>query len=188
VLAEFCQQLLGTDSNTGWEAKPADIQSKLEGLITMLVELYDDDGSTSARECLGGASWCAGDVNGARNRTGTSHSQTDVPRTLDGIGMGRGDGVGTYLGVGGARCSVKETDDLGSHADASSGRGALKMIRVELKTHQNSSEPTERSLNCRAHPLRLQGSTQTTGTTTELHRSIGVRTNVQTAENDARNV
>jgi len=73
MLTECCQKLLGTDSDsTGWEAKPADILGKLEEFITTSVGLYDDlNGGMSAHVRLGGASWCAGDVSSARNRTDT---------------------------------------------------------------------------------------------------------------------
>jgi len=96
-----------------------------------------------------------------------SRGWTDTPSASDSAEtdrMSHGDSAGTYLGVGGAKRSVDETDRVRSHTDTLSGHIDVLSVEMDANETVNTIENvrTERKRNRQTHLLRLpQGSAQT---------------------------
>ena len=111
------------------EVKPADSSNELETLAIVSIELEGPDGSEIPHVRLGGTSCRVGDVNclgcrtdGSRSQADGSTGQTDASNASNGAetaGMSKGEGADTYLGARGTKCSIRETDGVGSQTDVS---------------------------------------------------------------------
>ena len=111
---------------------------------------------------LGGTHWCVDDTNGPGNEADTSKGQadvsraradtSDVPDNAETDVMGHGKGAETYLSPGGTKRSVRETDSIGSHADALTGQ--TDALGVEMNVTKSANE----TVNVRK--LRIRWKTQ----------------------------
>ena len=152
VKSESCEG--GTDGRASADER-RDTLNELTELLTQTVELYVENGGDMY---LGGTHWRVDDTNGPGNEADTSKGQADVSRaradTSDGPNntetdvMGHGKGAETYLSPGGTKRGVRETDSVGSHADALTGQ--TDALGVEM----NATKPADKTEIVRMHRNR----------------------------------
>jgi len=209
TIVECCQQLCMADSNPGHGIQPADVPNESDPLVTRSVEPYVENGETSVRVHLQGASWRADDTNGAGHgaeglmgETDVSRGSTDMLGTSNSTGtagISHGDGAGTYLDAGGAKRVIDATVGVGSHADASNGHTDVPSVQTNALTTANVTEnvsiPRKRAkpLNspketARRRPDKPNGCgshADTSSVHTDVH-SVGSGT--QTAGNETKSI
>ena len=54
--------------------------------------------------------------------------------------MRHGEGAGTYLGAGDAKCDVKQMDGIGNHVDTLSGHSDMPSIETDTDMAANASQ------------------------------------------------
>jgi len=150
AVVECCQQLCMADGNPGCGIQPADVPNESDPLVTRSVEPYVENGKTSVRVHLQGASWCTDNTNGAGHRVDGLTGEMDVSRGLTDMlgasnraetaGISCGEGAGTYLGVGGAKCVVNATDGIGSRTDASTGPTDIPCVATHANIPANATQ------------------------------------------------
>ena len=155
VKSESCEG--GTDGRASADER-RDTLNELTELLTQTVELYVENGGDILHMYLGGTHWRVDDTNGPGNKADTSKGQADVSRaradTSDGPNntetdvMGHGKGAETYLSPGGTKRGVRETDSVGSHADALTGQ--TDALGVEM----NATKPADKTEIVRMHRNR----------------------------------
>ena len=121
--------------------------------LTMTVEPYANDGNRNACVYLGGTRWHAGDTSHPEGQSDGSGCQTDrlrgrtdtlsVSNRAVMTGLSHCDNVSTYLGAGGVKRSIWETDGVESQTDVSSGH----LDTPSIKT--NPTKPTNETANVR---------------------------------------
>ena len=147
---DSCQWLHGTDSNPGQAVERGDAPNKLIQLLRTTVKLYVSDGDMDTSICLGGTQMQLGDTDGPGRGTDMlkglldgSGAQTDTPNVLNNTEidcMSHGEGLSTYLGVGGPKCRDKEADDSRTHMDMSYGSVDVPSIETNLTKPANETE------------------------------------------------
>ena len=116
------------DGSAGRGTGPADTSNELTEFVILSIESEDLGNGGVPRIRLGSMSWRADDANGPGSRadgpsceTDVLSSQADASRRLtDVLGKSTGTemaGMSCDEGPGGAKCNVRETDGIGSHAD-----------------------------------------------------------------------
>jgi len=136
---ECCQQLC-----------MADTPNESETLVIVSIASESPDGGGIPRVHLGGTRSRTGDANGCGNRADASSFQADASRGLtdtlsasnnaEMAGMSNGEGAGTYLGVGGAKCVVNATDGVGSRTDASTGPTDVPCVATHANIPANATQ------------------------------------------------
>ena len=88
----------------------------------------------------------------------TPKGPTDTPDVVNTNGKmavaGHGDGVGTYLGAGSARCGVNEMNGIGSHVNASSVHADMQSVAENVKwpkTTRRISKNVQIAQKCTTH-------------------------------------
>ena len=127
--------------NAGRGTRPADTLNELTEFVTLSIESEDLGGGDIPRVRLGAMQMRTGDVNGSRGQTDWSDDQTDEPRgqtyvpnqsnNAEMASISHGDGAGTYLGAGDAKCGVEVTNGVGSQTDMSIGRGDVPSVETD---------------------------------------------------------
>ena len=124
----YCEEIVQCSGITN-EDVPSAQRLLLEGewtvcmsgeLLTTTVEPYANDGNRNACVYLGGMRWCAGDASRPKGQSDVSIGQTDMldeSHSAETANMSHSDSAGTYLGAGGSKCNVEETDGLAGHTD-----------------------------------------------------------------------
>jgi len=140
---ECCQQSCMADGDGDREVEPADIPNESETLVIASIESESPDGGGIPRMHLGSTSWRAGDANGCGNRADASRGSTDalsMSNNAEMAGMSDGEGAGTYLGVGGAKCVVNATDGVGSRMDVSTGPTDVPCVATHANIPANATQ------------------------------------------------
>ena len=146
------------DGSIGQGVEPAGMPNESE----------DPDGGGIPCVCLGGTRMRPGDMDSPGRGTDMSWNQADDPRVwtdtlnvsdrAETDGISHRDDTGTYLTTRGAKRDVRETDGIGSHADASNGStdtpsvntdaikaangtGNVRTRRTEEKTRNSPTTP-----------------------------------------------
>ena len=124
----YCEEIVQCSGITN-EDVPSAQRLLLEGewtvcmsgeLLMTTVEPYANDGNRNACVYLGGMRWCAGDASRPKGQSDVSIGQTDMldeSHSAETANMSHSDSAGTYLGAGGSKCNVEETDGLAGHTD-----------------------------------------------------------------------
>jgi len=152
------------DGDPDQGVEPTETQNELDPLVTMSIESEGPDGSEIPCVRLGCTSWCAGNANGPGNRMDRSRGQADESEGLaDGSkgqadvlrgstdassasnraetdGMSNGEGAGTYLGAGDAKCVVDARNGVGNHMDASSRHSDMPSVKTDAISTANVTE------------------------------------------------
>ena len=153
--------------NASREVEPTDVPNKSDMLVIMLIESEDLGSGDTPCVYLGGMQMWTGDANGLGNRadalngqvdgsndqTDTSRAWTDTLNVSDNTetaNVSHGDDVSTYLGPGGTKRDVRETDGVGSHADMPT----RQMHAPSVKTDR--IKPENKMLNVRKCRIGLR--------------------------------
>ena len=138
------------DSNAGCGIKPADSPNELTEFIALSIELEDLGSSDTPRVYLGSTRMRMGDANGPgrgtdawRGQMDRSNGRTDtlsVSNHAETACVSHREGAETYLGAGGMKCPVHETDGVEGHADASSGHPDVSSVETDARISANEPE------------------------------------------------
>jgi len=200
--AECCQQLCMAHGDPGRGIEPADTPNESETLVIVSIASESPDGGGIPRVHLGGTRSRAGDANGCGNRADASRGSTDALSALNNAemaGMSDGEGAGTYLGVGDAKCVVNTMDGVGSRTDASTGptdvpcvathanipANATQIVSIPQKKAKPPDSPFGTTRTAPDEPNGVGDHTDGSSRCTDVH-SIG--NGRETAENDSRSV
>ena len=138
------------DSNAGCGIKPADSPNELTEFVALSIKLEDLGSSDTPHVYLGSTRMQMGDTNGPGRGTDASRGQTDrsngrtdtlsVSNHAEMACVSHGEGAETYLGAGGMKRPVHETDGVEGHADASSGHPDVSSVETDAGISANEPE------------------------------------------------
>ena len=189
--------------------EPAHTPNKPDILITISIESEKPRSSEILQVCLECVRWHANDmhhprsgadaldshIDRSRGLADDSRGRADVPSTPnkpETANISHGEGAGTYLGPGDAKCSVREMDGVGSHADTLTWLTDIPSIETNtliptitpetVSTHLIESKPPNPPI------MSANGCANETDRSRNPPRTLDMRTHMITPADEAGNI